>query len=359
MNRIFMILFVLLSFTTFAQVTITQSDISSQLAVGTSFNIHNDTSVTSVDIGSTGQNTWDFSGLTSDFIAQTSNINLSSAPENNTFAEATSVTHSTATIQGITINTWTYHKIESDKVSGYGFHIESSGMFSTSNTSTYSPAETVYKLPLNFGDSWTDTGTRVMKNDVAGFADSSTEDYTITKTVDAWGTLKMPDGTVESVLRVRVENEFTSTVMGSPQTTYNIFYEFISENGLYMEINPANNSQPSSGVTDIEDASWHYGTGATGVKNNYEIATKFTLKQNYPNPFNPTTNIEYSIPKTSNVTLKVYDVLGNEVATLVDNKLSAGVYNVKFDGSNLSSGIYFYTLSSGNFLQTKKLMLVR
>ena len=85
----------------------------------------------------------------------------------------------------------------------------------------------------------------------------------------------------------------------------------------------------------------------------------YALSQNYPNPFNPTTTIDYQISKNSFVTLKVYDSLGREVATLVNKQISPGKYSVKFDGSNLSSGIYFYRLHTGLFVKTKKLFLLK
>ncbi|MBK7106030.1 MAG: T9SS type A sorting domain-containing protein [Ignavibacteriae bacterium] len=90
------------------------------------------------------------------------------------------------------------------------------------------------------------------------------------------------------------------------------------------------------------------------------IPSEFTLSQNYPNPFNPSTIIKYAIPSKANVTLKVYDVLGSEVATIIKNKVqNTGKYEVKFDASRLSSGVYFYTLNAGNFLQTKKMILIK
>ncbi len=85
----------------------------------------------------------------------------------------------------------------------------------------------------------------------------------------------------------------------------------------------------------------------------------FVLSQNYPNPFNPSTTIKYSIPASNFVTLKVYDVLGNEVSNLVNEYKNAGSYEVNFDGSQLSSGTYFYKLESGAFSQTKKLQLLK
>ncbi len=85
----------------------------------------------------------------------------------------------------------------------------------------------------------------------------------------------------------------------------------------------------------------------------------FELKQNYPNPFNPSTSIQYAVSHRQFVSLKVYDVLGNEVAILVNEEKPAGSYEVKFDGTELTSGIYFYRLQAGSFVETKKMVLLR
>jgi hypothetical protein len=85
----------------------------------------------------------------------------------------------------------------------------------------------------------------------------------------------------------------------------------------------------------------------------------FELFQNYPNPFNPSTSIKYSIPKSVLVTLKIYDVLGKEITTLVNEKEEAGLHKIEFNPTNLSSGVYFYTLKTEGFLQTKKMILIR
>ncbi len=89
------------------------------------------------------------------------------------------------------------------------------------------------------------------------------------------------------------------------------------------------------------------------------LPTGFNLSQNYPNPFNPTTVIEYSLPRSGIVTLKVYDILGREVATLVNAKKAAGNYQVEFNGSKLASGVYIYRLQTGNFSAVKKLVLLK
>lgn len=86
---------------------------------------------------------------------------------------------------------------------------------------------------------------------------------------------------------------------------------------------------------------------------------KFALKQNYPNPFNPSTKIEYSIPYSENVLIKVYDVLGREVETLLNEYKNAGTYEIEFNATELTSGLYFYKIISGNKTETRKMMLVR
>ncbi|QQS38334.1 MAG: T9SS type A sorting domain-containing protein [Ignavibacteriales bacterium] len=89
------------------------------------------------------------------------------------------------------------------------------------------------------------------------------------------------------------------------------------------------------------------------------IPFKYELSQNYPNPFNPTTTISWQSPVGSHQTIKVYDVLGNEVATLVNEYKEAGSYEVEFDGSSLASGMYIYKLSSGGFTSSKKMILIK
>jgi len=86
---------------------------------------------------------------------------------------------------------------------------------------------------------------------------------------------------------------------------------------------------------------------------------EFSLSQNYPNPFNPSTVIKYQLPISSQVTLKVYDVLGDEVATLVNEEKPTGFYEVELNASRLSSGFYIYKITAGNFSSTKKMILIK
>jgi len=107
----------------------------------------------------------------------------------------------------------------------------------------------------------------------------------------------------------------------------------------------------------------------SSVNGDIATITDYRLEQNYPNPFNPTTIIKFSIPELQFVTLKVFDMLGTEIASLANGEKAPGIYEVKFsaiggsasggDAINLPSGIYFYRLQAGNYTETKKLILVK
>jgi hypothetical protein len=95
------------------------------------------------------------------------------------------------------------------------------------------------------------------------------------------------------------------------------------------------------------------------VEADVKTPTEFELSQNYPNPFNPSTVISYQLPVSSNVTLKIYDILGNKISTLVNEEKSAGEYEITFNATGLPSGIYFYKLTSGEYNQSRKMLLIK
>jgi len=102
-----------------------------------------------------------------------------------------------------------------------------------------------------------------------------------------------------------------------------------------------------------------YTSTVTSVETDKLVPSSFVLKQNYPNPFNPTTIINYSLPKQSNVKITIFDLLGREIITLVNEEKSVGNYKVEFNSSSLSSGIYLYQMKTSEFLQTKKMILLK
>ncbi|MFA5403737.1 MAG: Omp28-related outer membrane protein [Ignavibacteria bacterium] len=128
------------------------------------------------------------------------------------------------------------------------------------------------------------------------------------------------------------------------------FVVFVYKNGSPLSSNAA--------VQNAEDAPVASFT-LTGVEKSNEIVNDYYLGQNYPNPFNPMTNIRFNVIKDGFTTLKVYDISGKEVVTYLNQFIKAGQYNVDFNGANLSSGVYFYNLTSGDYSDTKKMILVK
>jgi hypothetical protein len=115
----------------------------------------------------------------------------------------------------------------------------------------------------------------------------------------------------------------------------------------------------SSGSTFGRYNFFYYSKQVTGVEKSQYIGKTFKLSQNYPNPFNPSTIIKYTIPKETFVTLTVYDILGRKIKTLVSGEKSAGSYSVEFNAEKYSSGVYIYVMHAGNYISTKKLMLIK
>jgi endo-1,4-beta-xylanase len=158
-------------------------------------------------------------------------------------------------------------------------------------------------------------------------------------------------------------------------TSGQIMFNLVEDTEIGFEISNADRDNDAQGRSHVrhwwtnDGNTWQnsslFGTailtsGSVGVDEKYlPIATNFKLEQNYPNPFNPTTNITYSIVKSDKVKLAVYNILGNEVAVLVDGTKAIGTYTVSFDALNLPSGVYFYKLETGNKLLVKKMMLLK
>ena len=119
-------------------------------------------------------------------------------------------------------------------------------------------------------------------------------------------------------------------------------------------------------VNEVYSGFWYVNQTLVGISDGQVIPKKFEIFQNYPNPFNPTTTIKYSIPQQNvgnenfrSVQLIVYDILGRKVATLVNEAKAPGNYEVNFNASNLASGVYFYRLQAGSFIQVKKMILMK
>ncbi|MBZ0202301.1 MAG: T9SS type A sorting domain-containing protein [Ignavibacteria bacterium] len=148
-------------------------------------------------------------------------------------------------------------------------------------------------------------------------------------------------------------NNTTSSLPGSGVLGPKPSYRYVSGDSCLTIWAP-------SGPIGLWSAIGCTGTIFTGITTtNNGVPNSFSLSQNYPNPFNPVTNIKFSIPNAGLVKLVVFDVAGREVATLINENVAAGYYNADFDASSLSSGVYFYQITSGDFVDTKKMVLIK
>ena len=164
--------------------------------------------------------------------------------------------------------------------------------------------------------------------------------------------------------------EVQITVSG---TSNDVAGELVDANGTVVDFNNGTSSNPFT-LTAPGPGNYVVNAGypgplrwdsasvsitVTDIGDDASNPTMFKLFDNYPNPFNPSTTVRYSIPEASFTSIKIYDALGNEVSSLVNETKQAGTYEVEFNASDLSSGIYYYTLQAGSFSETKKMILLR
>jgi len=136
--------------------------------------------------------------------------------------------------------------------------------------------------------------------------------------------------------------------------SWSMFYRFPGE--YFLDIKITDNYIFMAGVGG---SFVRFDPSVIGIQGSPFLLEGYSLKQNYPNPFNPTTIIKYSVPEKSFVTIKIYDVMGREIQTLINEYKETGTYEVIFIGNTLPTGVYFYTLQSGNFTETKKMILLK
>ena len=171
-----------------------------------------------------------------------------------------------------------------------------------------------------------------------------------------WATLDYPHGVIRG--QVIVKNMFGSGQFNNVQFTGTITRDTSITNFASLiestqpDINPENNSSMNQVITDKITSVDNNGSGIIFPK-------KYNLYQNYPNPFNPSTTVMYDLPKAGMVQLKIYNILGVEVAALVNSYQQAGKYHVTFDASNLATGVYIFSLRSNNFISSKKMILLK
>lgn|GEM_PF-4763143 len=175
-----------------------------------------------------------------------------------------------------------------------------------------------------------------------------------------WNANIEPDFSLYEIWRKVGTGDWTE-IGTSTTNQYNEFdYFYNGTVALYYKVRAKDTDNNYSFFSDVVNGNGTIAPKAGGEK---EIEEKFiaeySLSSNYPNPFNPSTTINYQIPNNNYVTLKVYDMLGNVVKTLIDGYKTQGNYSINFNASSLSNGIYFYQLKAGSFISTKKMLLLK
>jgi hypothetical protein len=350
-----LLFFAVASCTALAQITITSGDVNNMFAVGNSATIHQDDLITTVDIGSPGGgNMWDFTMLQSSFSVDLESVDPASTPYIGDFLGADICTYSFGFSQGTQADIWSYSTLNGtfDNM-GSGISVSPDTVFKLINNLPEIQAE----FPMTFNTNWMQTYTQSMTIEINGiplFTIQSTIDKNVS--VDAYGSMTLPGGANFDALRLREER--TVTLPPLPGIT-SVSYTFLAKNGAQVSVSAADANPPNSGTINVDGVSYNGSMTTTSVEQISGLPNDYYLSQNYPNPFNPSTNIEYSIPSESFVELKVYDVLGNEIASLVNEQQQAGVYRADFTADNLPSGMYFARITANDFSQVIKMILLK
>ncbi len=358
-------------------IVIDSATVAAMFAVGTTTTYRMDTLTTSANIGNVGASAWDFNGLTTHTRMSLRSVALATTPYYASHFPAathalsdTAFTYSfysadlstTVTLRGAGYN---YLKLGQDLLD-YGFKGSGSAFlfgnpYPAEGQWVKSPAAVYYGLPLTMSKTWTTTYDETLSGSAQIFPSPSpplavgptVTAHTVTYTVDAYGPLSVPGSAAEGALRIRKVDRYSS---GGTEAV-RVGYIFLTASGASVQFT-AGDTSALSGTIPISSLQWTTPT-ATAIRTINDIPSAFALGQNYPNPFNPSTTIRFTLPSSQYVTLKVYNLLGEEVATLVDAMVDAGESSVQFDGARLSSGIYLYKLQSGASTQTRRMVFMK
>jgi hypothetical protein len=301
-----------------------------------------------VDIGSTGGgNNWDFTMLVSDIQLSLESIEPATSPYFGDFPGANICTYSNSNVGGFQSEIWSYSTING-ALDVLGNATTTSILPGFVTTIKNDPYRRQFEHPMTINSQWSHTYTQTIFLNGTPLNSSS---VSLSVVVDAYGSMTIPGGASYEALRIRDE----LTISGLTSVSYN----FVAKNGAQVSVSAVDPNPPTSGTINVDGTSYNGALTTSGVEQISGLPDDYSLSQNYPNPFNPTTLIEYSIPEASFVQLKVYDVLGNDVATLVSEEQNAGVYQADFSGKDLASGLYFAKLTVGDYTSTVKMSLLK
>ena len=363
-------------------IAISASDVAAMFASGTTTTYRGDTLTTTAIIGAPGATSWDFSTLNTHTRMALQSVVPSGTPYfTSHFPAATHALRDTAFMYsfyfeglGATIILrgagYNYMTLGTDLLD-YGFKGAGSAYiapypnaYPAEGQWVKTPPAVYYSLPLELSKTWTTTyneilsGTATILGAPIGVGPDTTR-HTIVYTVDAYGLLTVPGAGAQDALRIRKVDTYAKSTKGVwAADAVRVGYMILAKNGASVQFTAVDPNAPTSGTIGVTSVQWTSAT-PTSVQAVSTVPGEFNLSQNYPNPFNPSTTIRFTLPSSQQVTLKVYNLLGAEVATLVNQTVEAGESSVRFDGAGLPSGMYLYKLQAGAMTQTRRMMLVK
>jgi len=213
------------------------------------------------------------------------------------------------------------------------------------------PYDIFMQFPIQFGGT-TSITVSVIDSVFSGgvFVSDTASTIPIYTVVDGWGTLKLPGEPDRPCLRIRWYED--------PEDFHAKSFRFVTNDGLIININ-TRNDQPDEGIIEFDGEILLFRSSTVTSVSESAVPASFTLHQNYPNPFNPSSTIQFSIPSFSFVTLKIYNLLGKEITTLVSENLTEGHYSRSWNAEGMPSGIYYYRLTTRDGQKTKTLVFTK
>lgn len=339
---------------TFAQITVTSTHVAPFFTPGVTHPGYG-LADTMVNVGTASSNaqTWNFSTLAIGDTSQREVLFPGQVPFGGNFPQATAVDfHYDEAPPGDSCTHYIFFRLDSSAISQVG-QVKvgpCDGGPDTMRFWHHSPFQRWLALPATYGTAWTsvdsaDEGTRVTIT-------------TLNNSMDAFGTLILSGGSYGALRWKRDETRLQYEGGILTQRVRSISYFWLTTESVLFSVDLQDTNQ-TSGTVPIEGGGYYVSTPVSVQYHGGTAPSEYILRQNFPNPFNPTTTIEFSLPEKNFVTLKVFNMLGQEVATLVSQNLGAGTYSTVWDASTVSSGVYYYELRAGSFIETKKLLLLR
>jgi len=342
MFKITLLIFLFTSFQVFSQVTLTSSNNPS--AGNLQYYIAIDT--TGITPGSSGPNqTWNYINPVRIDSMVMNWMLPSGTPNGGQYQESDIASHDTC---------YNYFKNSADKFEYLGTNS------TTQNTIIkYSDFQTFMTYPFTYNSSFIDN----FSGKFAVEGDSIYRTGTVNTTADAWGTINLPFGSYNNALRVkRIVNTRDSSVNFQFvfNSTYTFYEWYVPNKKFYVFAIVYISLNIGDGNISFMRAVYNSNSTPIGITPiSSEVPYGYKLLQNYPNPFNPRTIIGFQLTVNSFAKLTVYDLLGREVTTLVNEQLKPGTYEVDWNAANFPSGVYYYRLSTDGFTETRKMILIK